>query len=178
MKKILITSLLALAATTSSFAAVKGGKFGANFSYSASTPTFGVWWHLTDMIALTPSIGWTNKTTTSTGTETNTNEITFGLGLPIYLANFKALDLFVAPDFAFTTTSSKTTTAGVSGSTSASNLAVGAALGLQVQVHDQVHLYGAYTLGYSKDDPGTTGGTVTTKFGTNRTAIGAIFYFN
>ncbi|HMY11298.1 MAG TPA: hypothetical protein PKC74_06730, partial [Turneriella sp.] len=108
MKKILITSLLALAATTSSFAAVKSGKIGVDFATNSSTgitngngnntpQSLGVWWHVTDMIAIRPSLAYSTSTTTTETPATNTkNSVTtnsFGVGIsvPIYLAKMNLL---------------------------------------------------------------------------------------
>lgn len=109
-------------------------RFGVDFSYSESMPHIGAWWHLTPMIALRPTLGIRNESrTTDTGlggtSETSSTIFQFGLSLPIYLAKFKALDLFAAPAFNFKNTSSKTTSAGTSNSSSASGFEFGASLG-------------------------------------------------
>lgn len=110
-------------------------RFGVDFSYSESMPHIGVWWHVTPMIALRPSLGIRNESQTTdnvglgTSSETSSTVFQFGLSLPIYLAKFKALDLFVAPAFNFKSTSSKTTSGGTSTSSSASGFDLGASLG-------------------------------------------------
>jgi hypothetical protein len=178
MKKLFLG--LAFIASTSVFASVKGGKLGVNFSYAASTPSFGAWWHITDMIAITPSVGYTNKTTTYSASETASSDLVFGIGVPIYLAKFNILDMYVSPAFSYTTSSTKTTTAAGSASGTSSALGFSASLGLQVALNDQIHFFGELGFGYSKNDPGSTTATTgpTTTIGTTRTAVGAIFYFN
>ncbi len=114
MKKIIIASALMLAATTSSFGAVKGGKVGVNFQYSSNLPSLGVWWHLTDMIAINPYLGYdfssTKDITTGTTlgcnaatcTQTDkSNTLTLGIDIPLYIAQFNALNLFIAPGFGY-----------------------------------------------------------------------------
>lgn len=183
MKKMLIAAAIAMAATTASFGAVKANKIGANFQYDGSLPTFGVWWHVTDMVAIAPSIGFKNTSNTYNSTAANkedsTTELQLGVGVPIYLAHFNALSLFVAPEFSYTSKSDKLTPqAGASTTSSSSVLGISAALGLQVEVHAQVHLFGAFAFGYSSEDTGNASGQKTGIISTTRTAIGAIFYFN
>ena len=184
MKKILITSLLALAATTSSFGAVKGGKIGVDFSTAGTTGVYdgrnttqslGVWWHVTDMIAIRPSIAYSSSTTTvevttpSSKTSTTTNTFGVGISVPIYLAKMNLLDLYVAPAFSY----------GSNGS-NYSGIDAAVSLGLQVAVNDQLQFFGEMGLGYrNQTDKVTAGTTVTTSgFGTARGAVGVIFYFN
>ncbi|MBS0618760.1 MAG: outer membrane beta-barrel protein [Spirochaetes bacterium] len=190
MKKILIAAAVTMAATTASFGAVKGNKIGLDFSMSStlatlttpninngsgSTSSVGVWWHVTDMIALRPSIAYSSTTTTVQNTVTNTNlsttTNTFGVGLsvPIYLAKMNLLDLYVAPGVSYGSNGSNFT-----------NLGISASLGLQVAVNDQLHFFGEMGLGYnSNTDKSTANQTTTTSsFGTARGAVGVIFYFN
>lgn len=178
MKKLFLG--LAFIASTSVFASgVKGGKFGIDFSYvsnlttpspivSSGAPSIGVWWHVIDMIALRPSVGFSS---TSAGGATTTN-LEFGIGVPIYLAKFNALDLYVSPAFSYLSRSSSV--GGVS--VTSSGWGVSGSLGLQVGVHDQVHLFGEVGFGYAADLAAS--GTGSTTFSTTRTAVGAIFYFN
>ncbi len=188
MKKIIIASALMLAATTSSFGAVKGGKIGVDFAYNGGISALalngtavGVWWHLTDTIALRPGVGFTSGTTTSTNTttgvstETKVSQFNFHVSLPIYLAKLNLVDLYVAPEFSYASTS---TTVGAT-SVSGSGLGVAAALGLQVAINDQLHIFGELGGGYTSTE-GTSGTTQTKVSGitTARTAVGAIFYFN
>lgn len=217
MKKILITSLLALAATTSSFASVKGGKFGMDFAFNGSlgawtvgnggnsntvttpntagTPTVGFWYHITDMIAVAPHVGfytasYTNNpanSLTDNKTEKTTTGWALGLEVPIYLLKLNQLDFFVAPGIGYTpvsTTTKVTTPAGVTteGKGTGSYLSIYAAVGLQVPVNDQLHFFGKTTIGYAS---GTEKAADTdnnedkaTYFGLQRWAVGAIFYFN
>lgn len=130
------------------------------------------------MIALRPTLGIRNESrTTDTGlggtSETSSTVFQFGLSLPIYLAKFKALDLFAAPVFNFKNTSSKTTSAGTSNSSSASGFEFGASLGMQLPLHEQFHVFGEMGFGYAKDDAKKE-----TTVGLVRTSVGAIFYFN
>lgn len=142
-------------------------------------PHIGVWWHVTPMIALRPSLGIRNESQTTdnvglgTSSETSSTVFQFGLSLPIYLAKFKALDLFVAPAFNFKSTSSKTTSGGTSTSSSASGFDLGASLGVQLPLHEQFHVFGEMGFGYAKDDSKKQ-----TVVGLVRTSLGAIFYFN
>lgn len=182
MKKILITSLLALAATQASFGAVKSGKAGVDFATSSTTgvnngngttQSLGVWWHVTDMIALRPSLAYssTTKTVEASGTKTSETTNTFGVGIavPIYLAKMNLLDLYVAPAFAYGSNGSNYT-----------NIDAGVALGLQVAVNEQLQFFGEMGLGYrNTTDKATANQTTTTgTFGTARGSVGVIFYFN
>lgn len=189
MKKIFLA--LAFVASTSGglFAAVKDNKFGVNYMYNAGQNNIGAQWHITSVFAIRPSIGFSTGTTTTTTTTTgNVNEVTgttleFGIAVPIYLANFNLLDLYVAPSFGYTSTSGKTTnTIPVSSADSkSSGINAGAALGLQIALNDQLHVFGELGLGYSStDNPNASATTTRTsnQFGLSRTAIGAIFYFN
>jgi len=220
MKKILITSLLAFAATTSSFANVKAGKFGMDFSFAgslglwtlgsngdASAPTFngmptvGLRYHITDMIAVAPSIGFyttsgtNNRNVTAPATATKTTETSvtawgIGLEIPIYLAKFNVLDFYVAPGVGFTPTSTTTKNTQVDGTTTESNstgsyLSIFAAVGLQIPINDQLHAFGKTTLGYASGttNPDTKANPSepddkSTYFGLQSWAVGAIFYFN
>lgn len=184
MKKILITSLLALAATTSSFGAVKAGKIGVDFTTAGTTGVYngngttqslGVWWHVTDMIAIRPSIAYSSSTTTvevttpSSKTSTTTNTFGVGISVPIYLAKMNLLDLYVAPAFSYGSNGSNYT--GIDAAVS---------LGLQVAVNEQLQFFGEMGLGYrNSTDKATANQTTTTgSFGTARGAVGVIFYFN
>ncbi len=171
MKKIFLG--LAFIASTSVFASVKGGKIGVNFSYAGTAKSFGAWWHITDMIAITPSVGYTTETVTTTG-DTTTSNLIFGLGVPIYLAKFNILDMYVAPSASYTSTTTKTT----AGSATGSSLNFAASLGLQAALLDQVHIFGELGFGYTSEDKGGTTTNKTTTLGTTRTAVGVIFYFN
>jgi hypothetical protein len=219
MKKILITSLFALAATTSSFGAVKAGKFGMDFSFAGSLdlwtlgtdgsatrptsngmPTVGLRYHITDMIAVAPSIGF--YTTSGTNNQNNalptaiktveTSVTAWGIGLeiPIYLAKFNVLDFYVAPGVGFTPTSTTTKNTHVDGTTTESKstgsyLSIFAAIGLQIPINDQLHAFGKTTLGYASGttNPNTNANPSepddkSTYFGLQSWAVGAIFYFN
>jgi len=220
MKKILITSLFALAATTSSFGAVKAGKFGMDFSFadslglwtlgtngSASAPTFngtptvGLRYHITDMIAVAPSVGFytasgtdnQNVTAPPTAIKTTETSVTawgIGLEIPIYLAKFNVLDFYVAPGVGFTPTSTTTKNTQVDGTTTESKrtgsyLSIFAAIGLQIPINDQLHAFGKTTLGYASGttNPDTNANPSepddkSTYFGLQSWAVGAIFYFN
>lgn len=173
MKKILSIAA-AMAISTAAFGAnVKANKLGVNFQYSGTTPGVGVLWHVADTIALRPSIGFSSTTTDpNTG---STTTLTFGLDVPIYLANYNALDLYVAPGVSYTSVNNKPATGS---STTASVLGVTAALGLQVKLADQVHLFGELGIGYTGTDNGGSPSSKTTTIATGRTAVGAIFYFN
>jgi hypothetical protein len=188
MKKIALA--LCLVASSSVFANVKGGKIGVDFSMSSTlstlttpsvqngngtTQSLGVWWHLTDMIALRPSVAYSSTTTTVENTATNTKASattnTFGAGIavPIYLTKMNLLDLYVAPGFSYGSNASNYT-----------NMSFSASLGLQVAVNDQLQFFGEAGLAYvSTTDKATANVTTTTgTFGTARAAIGVIFYFN
>lgn len=215
MKKILvITSLLVTGAISAN---VKAGKIGVDFSYAGSvglyktngtnvmnvgTPTVGVLWHLTDMIALAPQVGFytanqedksginaagngniVDKTTTAWG---------LGLEVPLYLTKFNALNFYVAPGVGYTPTSTKTKTSTYTGGgttvttteteAKGSYLSLYAAIGLQIPINDQLHVFGKTTIGYASGT--TNGGGASEKdstesfFGLQRWAVGAIFYFN
>jgi hypothetical protein len=219
MKKILIRSLLAFAATTSSFANVKAGKFGMDFSFAGSLglwtlgtdgsatppnfngmPTVGLRYHITDMIAVAPSVGFytasgtDNRNDTLPGAiktrETSVTAWGIGLEIPIYLAKFNVLDFYVAPGVGFTPTSTTTKDTRVNGTTTESNetksyLSIFAAIGLQIPINDQLHAFGKTTLGYASGttNPDTKANPSepddkSTYFGLQSWAVGAIFYFN
>lgn len=173
MKKILALTA-AMAISSAAFGTnVKASKFGVDFSYANQLPTLGVMWHVTDMIALRPSLGFSSTTTDpNTGSTTVLN---FGIAVPIYLANFNALDLYVAPGFTYKSTNTKPATGS---STTASDIGVTAALGLQVKVTDQLHLFGEMGLGYTGTNNGGSPAAKTTVIATGTTSIGATFYFN
>lgn len=213
MKKIIIATALMLAATTSSFANVKAGKFGMDFSYAGSlglwttgisgspsltsngTPTVGFRYHVTDMIAIAPSVGFATASGTDnnfSGAKTERSTTTWGVGLevPLYLAKFTAMDFYVAPGVGFTptsTTTKNTTAAGVvtEGKSTGSFLSLYAAIGLQIPINDQLHVFGKTTIGYASGttNPDTNSNPAdvddkTSYFGLQSWAVGAIFYFN
>ena len=169
MKKMLIAAAIAMAATTASFGA-KSGQIGLDFGVSNitaisnanSAPTVGLWWNVSDKIALRPSIGFTNS---DNGT-TSSTAISFGIAVPIYVANFNKLDLYIAPEFNWATDG---------GSPANSGMAVGASLGTQVSVAEQVSLFGEMGIGYYKN---LTSGAKDSQIGTARTAFGVILHFN
>lgn len=173
MKKMLIVAAVAMAATTASFGAVKANQFGVDYMYSGGVNSFGAWWHVSDKIALRPTVGFKYTDQDNAGTQTTTTMFTLGVAVPIYIANFSALDLYVAPAFAYTSNGSKSTTGGVSVSTSSSSISASAALGMQVKLVEQVSIFGEMGIGYDKDDS-----TKKSTIQTARTAVGAIFYFN
>lgn len=197
MKKILIAAAVAMVATSASFGAVKGSKIGLDYSMSSSLATLttpsinnggtsssstqgvGMWWHVTDMIALRPSVAYSSTTTTvttSAGSGSVTSS-TFGVGLsvPIYLAKMNLLDLYVAPGISYGTNA-----IGGSSAYTNSNLGISAMLGLQVAVNDQLHFFGEMGVGYNSQTDKSTANQTTTNntFGTARGAVGVIFYFN
>jgi hypothetical protein len=214
MKKVLITSLLTLAATTSSFGAVKAGKFGMDFSFAgslglwtganngnASAPAFngmpavGFRYHLTDMIALAPAVGFytasgTNNNINGSKTETSLTAWGLGLEIPIYLVKFSAMDFYVAPGVGYassSTTEKNTSTAGVvtEGKATGNHLSLFAAIGLQIPINDQLHAFAKTTIGYvsatTNPSNSATNNNVDDKssyFGLQSWAVGAIFYFN
>lgn len=198
MKKIIIASALMLAATTSSFGAVKGGKVGVNFQYSGTLPSLGVWWHLTDMIAINPYVGYdfsstkdvyTGTTLTcgaATCTQTDkSNTLTLGIDIPLYVAQFNALNLFIAPGFGYKSASGSTVTENSTASTSltvdkgsTSTLAFGLAAGLQIAVLDQLHVFGKAGFDLNIASNSASSNYSRTQFTTGRASIGAIFYFN
>ncbi|AFM14459.1 outer membrane beta-barrel protein [Turneriella parva] len=220
MKKIIFASALMLAATTSSFGAVKAGKFGMDFSFAGSLgtwttrsmndgpgapnfggmPTVGLRYHLTDMIAIAPSVGFYTATTTDNtnntiATQTKTTEVSrtawgFGLEIPLYLVKLNAMDLYIAPGVGFAPTSATTKTTRVDGLTTegkstGSYISVFAALGLQVPINDQFHVFGKTTVGWASGttNPDTNSNPAdvddkSTYFGLQSWAVGAIFYFN
>lgn len=129
MKKTVLA--LALIASTSSFADVKGGKFGMGFSYAGvnslgvfttnnsgnvgtSMPTVNVQYHITDMIAVAANVGfyttnWKDKQTLTaagngTWDEYSKTAWAAGLEVPLYLAKFNLLNFYVAPGFGYTPT--------------------------------------------------------------------------
>ena len=214
MKKILLASLLALAATTSSFGAVKDGKFGIDFSFAgslglwtganngqASAPTFngmpavGLRYHITDMIAVAPSLGFYTASGTDNninGSKRETSLTAWGLGLevPIYLLKLNALDFYVAPGMGYASSSStekNTTAAGVvtEGTKTGNHLSLFAAIGLQIPINDQLHAFGKTTIGYASATTNPSNSFTnndvddkSTYFGLQSWAVGAIFYFN
>ncbi|MCX7632561.1 MAG: outer membrane beta-barrel protein [Turneriella sp.] len=169
------------AAKSTTNTATSTSRLGIDFSYSESLPHIGVWWHISQQVALRPTLGFrstTSSSTTNTGfstvtTETSATIFEFGLSLPVYLTKFKAMDLFVAPAFSFRNTSTKTSGGGISQSESKSGFAFGLSLGLQIPLHEQLHVFGESGFGYSKDDSKKE-----TNLGLIRTSVGAIFYFN
>lgn len=136
MKKTVLA--LALIASTSAFADVKGGKFGMGFSYAGtnslgvlttnnsgnvgtSMPTVNAQYHITDMIAVAANVGfyttnYKNKTGLDTaganGTlvEKSTTAWAVGIEVPLYLAKFNLLNFYVAPGFGYTPAKTTTTT--------------------------------------------------------------------
>lgn len=212
MKKILVlTSLLVTGAVSAN---VKAGKIGVDFSYSGSVglwqtnnhavptfngmPTIGVLWHLTDMIALAPQVGFYTASSTdnsaTTGApgnvvkkETTVTAWGAGLEVPIYLTKFNALNFYVAPGFGITpnSTTVKNTTENntvTETKSTGSHLSIYAAIGLQIPINDQLHVFGKTTIGYAS---GTSNGGAAGEpddknsyFGLQRWAVGAIFYFN
>ncbi len=219
MKKIVLALALALIASTSAFANVKGGKFGMDFSFAGSlglwttgsngnaglpsfngVPTVGFRYHITDMIAVAPSVGFlmasgtnnTNNTNANQTKSTEKNLTAWGVGLeiPIYLLKLNALDFYIAPGVGFTpvSTTTKTTTVGgvtTEGKETASYLSFFAAIGLQIPINDQLHAFGKTTIGYATGttNPDTNANPAdvddkSTYFGLQSFAVGAIFYFN
>lgn len=216
MKKILTLSLVTAFSINAISASVKAGKIGVDFSYagtmglyktngtnamSVGTPTIGVLWHITDMIALAPQVGFlstgsedksgVNAAGTGNIVEKSTTAWGAGLEVPIYLTKFNALNFYLAPGFGYTPTSTttKTTsyTAGTVGTTTETKskgdyFSGYLAVGLQIPVNDQLHVFGKTTIGYASGT--TNGGGVSEKdstesfFGIQRWAVGAIFYFN
>jgi len=205
MKKTVLA--LALVATTGAFANVKGGKIGMNFQYGSNISSLGVWWHVIDMLAINPYIGYSSSTTKYTNitggngigcgatahcTRTDSSStLVFGIDIPIYLVKFSAVDLFVAPAFSYSSksTSDKYENAnnGQSIETKGTNPTYnfGLYLGLQIPILDQLHVFGKGGFEYSitpYENPGTgsTNGNPdkTTTFSTTRYSVGAIFYFN
>jgi len=215
MKKIIIASALMLAATTSSFGAVKAGKFGMDFSFAGSLglwttsnngaanmptfngmPTVGFRYHITDMIAIAPSLGFasvsgTNNNVNGNKTENSGSQWGLGLEIPIYLLKLNALDFYVAPGVGYTSQSSTSKTTFASGATptesesTGSFLSLFAAIGLQIPINDQLHAFGKTTIGYASGttnpDKKSNPSDVDDKssyFGVQSFAVGAIFYFN
>lgn len=205
MKKIILA--LALVATSSAFASVKGGKIGVNFQYSSKLPSIGAWWHIIDLIAVNPYIGFdssNDKTLYTTGPaaigcagittnctkNVSSNTWTFGLDIPIYVAKFTALDLFVAPGIQYGSTSGSTKTENATNGQSlevttgaTATWTFGLAAGLQIAILEQLHVFGKAGFEYSIKSYPTVTGTAdyldkTNSFTTARAAVGAIFYFN
>ena len=198
MKKLVLG--LALVASTSVFATgVKGGKIGVNFQYSGTMPSLGAWWHIVDMVAINPYVGYgfSSEKTTYTGgllagcgtaTCTNTdksNNLVLGIDVPIYLAQFNALNFFVAPGFSYTSSGGsnvyENTTAGTSSTVekgSSPKLNFGLYAGLQIPILEQLHVFGkaGFDFGITSNSNNSTYSK--TEFTTTRYSIGAIFYFN
>ncbi len=198
MKKLFIAAALMLAATTSSFAAVKGGKVGVNFQYNASLPSVGVWWHLTEMIAINPYVGYDFSSTkdvytggtltcgAATCTQTDkSNTLTLGIDVPLYLAQFNAVNLFIAPGFGYKSASGSTVTENSTAGTSltvdkgsTSTISFGLAAGLQIAVLEQLHVFGKAGFDLNISSNSASSNYSKTQFTTGRAAVGAIFYFN
>ena len=217
MKKTVLA--LALVATTGAFANVKGGKFGMDFSFAGSLglwttgtngnaglptfngmPTVGFRYHITDMIAVAPSVGFvmangtnnTNNTAAAAVKSTEESLTAWGIGLeiPLYLLKLNALDFYVAPGVGYTpvSTTTKTTTVGgvtTEGKETAAYFSVFAAIGLQIPINEQLHAFGKTTIGYATGttNPDTNANPAdvddkSTYFGLQSFAVGAIFYFN
>ena len=196
---------LALIASTSAFADVKGGKVGMHFQYGSNISSIGVWWHIVDMIAINPYVGYnsasdkytniTNATygcsTTNQCTRTNSvSTLAFGIDVPIYLAKLNAVNLFVAPGFSY---SSKTSSDKYEPATGASTetkgttptISFGLALGLQIPILEQLHVFGKAGVDYSitsYDNSGVASASgnadKSTSLTTTRYSVGALFYFN
>lgn len=164
MKKLMMI-LLAMAVSTAAFGAnVKSGQFGLNYQFSGGMNSWGAWWHVHDMIALAPSIGYDAEDDDAGRTEST---MSFGLNVPIYLAQFNKLDLFVAPGFNYN--SNKVDNNGVKTTTNSMTFGVG--LGVQIALTEQLHAFGVHSFNYNDNDGPTS-------YGLSRTSVGAIFYFN
>jgi hypothetical protein len=177
MKK--IAFVLALMASSSAFAAVKGGKFGMDFGFgetlglwtlgsngTAQTPSFngmptvGFRYHIIDMVAVNVSGGFatgsgTNNNVSGAKTENSFTAWGIGLEVPIYLLKLNLMDFYVAPGFGFTPMSIKSKTTNAAGTVtnettdSRSYMSFYAAVGLQIPINDQLHAFGKTTIGYA-----------------------------
>lgn len=176
MKKLMMI-LLAMAVSTAAFASnVKGGKFGVDYYYSGGQSSWGAWYHVTDMIAIAPQFGFERENNVIGDTvDENTTTWSAGLLVPIYLANFNKLDMFVAPGVVYASQTFKDKIDDTNDrKDNYLNLTV--ALGMQIAVTEQLHIFGMTGINYSthtddakRDD---------SSFGLGRTSVGAIFYFN
>ncbi len=154
-----------MAVSTAAFGAnVKGGQFGVDYQLASGQNTLGVWWHLHDMIALAPSIGYSASDNDAGRKEQIT---TLGIVLPIYVAQFNKLDFFVAPLFEYTAINIDNN----GNKTNTHEMSFGLGLGTQIALTEQLHLFAHQGFAYNDDD-----GPV--DYNTFRTAVGAIFYFN
>lgn len=146
------------------------------FQYGSNISSIGVWWHVIDMVAVNPYVGYGSQSTkytqvTNTGTAgavgaacTTTNVCTrtdggsslvFGIDVPIYLVKLNAVDLFVSPSFSYTSASTsdkyENANTGASfetkGTTPTYN--IGLHLGLQIPILEQLHVFGKGGFDYS-----------------------------
>lgn len=181
--------------------AIGGGNTGAGLwnasgaavpSFSAM-PTLGLIWHVADRVAIAPQVGYfsasfkNNNTAGIKEKETTFTGLALALELPIYLINVDALDFYIAPGVGYTpvTTTTKTTT--TAGSVSEVNgkdsyMSYYAAFGLQLALHENLHIFFKTTFGYLKgtSNSGATGASDDSLnyVGMQRWAVGAIAYFN
>lgn len=181
--------------------AIGGGNTGAGLwnasgaavpSFSAM-PTLGLMWHIADRVAIAPQVGYfsasfkNNNTAGIKEKETTFTGLALALELPIYLINVYALDFYIAPGVGYTpvtTTTKSTTVAGtvseVSGKDSYTSYY--AAFGLQLSLHENLHVFFKTTFGYLQgtSNSGQAGANDDTLsyVGLQRWAVGAIAYFN
>jgi hypothetical protein len=107
------------------------------------------------------------------------------------LLKLNVLDFYVAPGVGYnsiSTTRKNTFASGAASTesgTSGGHLSVFAAVGLQIPINDQLHVFGKTTIGYASGttNPNTKANPSqaddkSTYFGIQSWTVGAIFYFN
>ncbi|MCS6983782.1 MAG: hypothetical protein NZM25_01470 [Leptospiraceae bacterium] len=159
-------------------ASVREGKFGIDYSYAYDVSTLGAWFHVSEKLALAPRLGFS-----AGGGATN---IQIGLLIPIYLATLQRLELFLAPHVGFSIQQEERREnipllGQITVKSESSSFDLSVYLGTQFPVTEQVHIYGMSGLGLNSrsiDPGGGVSKETETSFGTQRTALGLIFYFN
>lgn len=180
-------------------------RVGITMGYPAS---IGVVWHATDGIALRPEVGvsrssgeftatssisFGGSTITTTSLSSNENwQVAVGLSALFYLSRHDALRTYVSPRWAYTRTSSTSSTSpsslsspspGVSSSTGSGNFVSGS-FGAQYALARRFSLFGEIGLGFSRTvtSPAfgslavTTTDSISRTFST-RSGAGVILYF-
>lgn len=184
-------------------AAQETGQVGVTMGYPAS---IGVIWHLSDRIAIRPEVSaqqisttstsvitsyvgfGSNATTVTTTTQSTSDQWTIGVGASglIYLQRWEALRTYVSPRFAYTRSTSSSTSssslAGGAGTTEFTSNAyfVSGSFGAQYSLARRFGVYGELGLGYTHQSTENTfaaaGSNTAHTIGT-RSGVGAIFYF-
>lgn len=163
MKKVLF--VLALVAVASVATAQSAGKYGFNVAYGGGGSNIAVTYHLSDMLALRPGLGYTSN---DNGTTVSTR-FTVGSDVLYYLSNADGMGMYVGGGFSYVAKSTDKP------ETSDSEMDFKGLLGFQYALNAKLGVYGEVAFSYTSlsGDGGDS-----SSLGTKNSGVGLIFYLN